>query len=107
MRVEHGIKAAFLVSKKYVLFYESADDVKSKAPAQFPSHNARVKEFHGRGTLLMVGTFGNPQEEGAMAIFTTREAAEEFAKDDPFVVNGVIRSWKVLEWNESLGFPKL
>ena len=51
----------------------------------------------------MVGTFGNPQDEGAMSIFTMREAAEEFAKGDPFVVHGVVRSWKVLEWNESLG----
>jgi uncharacterized protein len=90
------------MSKKYVLFYESGDDLRSKAPAHFPAHMVRVKEFHGRGALLMVGTFGNPQEEGAMSIFTTREAAEEFAKDDPFVVNGVVRRWKVLEWNESL-----
>jgi uncharacterized protein len=37
-----------------------------------------------------VGTFGNPQEEGSMAIFATREAAEEFAKGDPFVLNGVL-----------------
>jgi uncharacterized protein len=90
------------MSKKYVLFYQSADDLMSKAPAHFPAHTLRVKEFHGRGTMLMVGTFGNPQEEGAMSIFTTREAAEEFAKGDPFVLNGVVRSWKVLEWNESL-----
>lgn len=90
------------MSKKYVLHYQSADDLRSRAPAQFPAHLVRVKEFHGRGTLLMVGTFGNPQEEGSMAIFTTREAAEEFATGDPFVVNGVVRSWRVLEWNESL-----
>ena len=91
------------MSKKYVLFYQSADDLKSKAPAHFAGHNARVQEFHRRGTLLMVGTFGNPQEEGAMSIFITREAAEEFARGDPFVVNEVVRSWKILEWNESLG----
>ena len=90
------------MSKKYVLFYRSADDLMSKAPAHFPAHLVRAKEFHARGALLMVGTFGNPQEEGAMSIFTTREAAEEFAKSDPFVVNAVVRSWKVLEWNESL-----
>ena len=89
------------MSKKYVLFYQSAEDLKSKAPAHFAGHNARVQEFGARGTLLMIGTFGNPQEEGAMSIFTTREAAEEFAKGDPFVVNGVVRNWKVLEWNES------
>jgi uncharacterized protein YciI len=91
-----------LMSKKYVLFYESGNDLRSKAPAHFPAPMVRVKEFHGRGALLMVGTFGNPQEESAMSIFTTREAAEEFAKDDPFVVAGVVRKWKVLEWNESL-----
>ena len=37
-----------------------------------------------------------------MAIFTTREAAEEFARGDPFVVTGVVRNWQVREWNEVL-----
>lgn len=87
---------------KYVLFYESADDVASKAPAHFPAHSARLDEFHSHGTLLMVGTFGNPQEEGSMAVFTTREAAEQFARGDPFVLNGVVRNWFIREWDEVL-----
>jgi uncharacterized protein YciI len=85
---------------RYVLFYESADDVASKAPAQFPAHLERLHEFHGRGELLSVGTFANPQEEGSMAIFRTREAAEEFVDGDPFVLNGVVRSWVIREWND-------
>ena len=88
--------------KLYVLFYESADDVLAKAPAHFPAHRARLGEFHARGDLLMVGTFANPQEEGSMSIFTTREAAEEFATGDPFVSNGVVRNWYVREWDEFL-----
>jgi uncharacterized protein YciI len=87
---------------RYVLFYESADDVASRAPPHFPAHKARLDEFHASGTLLMVGTFGNPQEEGSMAIFTTREAAEDFARGDPFVLNGVVRDWHVREWDEIL-----
>lgn len=87
---------------KYVLFYESADDVLSKAPAHFPAHSKRLEEFHGRGTLLMVGTFGDPQKEGSMAIFTTREAAEEFVAGDPFVEHGVVRAWHIREWDEVL-----
>jgi uncharacterized protein len=90
---------------KFVLFYESADDVRSKAPRHFPAHVARWKEFQEDGTLLMVGTFANPQEEGSMAIFTTREAAESFAKSDPFVVNGVVRRWSIREWNEAIAGP--
>ncbi len=84
---------------KYVLFYESSEDVRSKAPAHFPAHRARLDEFHARGVLLMVGLFGTP-EEGAMAVFTTQQAAEEFARDDPFVLHGVVRRWYVREWNE-------
>jgi uncharacterized protein YciI len=53
---------------KAVLFYESADDVASRAPAHFPAHNERLDKFHARGDLLMVGTFANPQDEGSMAV---------------------------------------
>jgi uncharacterized protein YciI len=86
---------------KYVLFYESASDVRAKAPLYFAEHSARWGEFHKRGALLMVGPFANP-EEGAMGIFTTREAAHEFAGGDPFVLNGVVSKWYVREWNEAL-----
>jgi len=87
---------------KYVLFYESADDVRSKAPLHFRAHVARWKEFQADGRLLMIGTFANAQDEGSMAIFTTREAAEAFATGDPFVLNGVVRRWSIREWNEAI-----
>ena len=87
---------------KYVLFYESGDDVLAKAPLHFEAHSARGQEFHERGQMLMYGPFGDPQREGSMAVFTTREAAEEFAEGDPFVLNGVVRSWQIREWEEAL-----
>src|SRR5712691_4666337 len=65
-------------------------------------HVARWKEFQDRGTLRMIGTFANPQGDGSMAIFTTREAAEAFAKSDPFVLNGVVLRWSIREWNEAI-----
>ena len=37
-----------------------------------------------------------------MAIFTTREAAEEFVEGDPFVLNGVVSNWPIREWDEVL-----
>jgi uncharacterized protein len=40
-----------------------------------------------------------------MGIFTTREAAEEFVKGDPFVPNGVVKGYVIREWNESLAGP--
>jgi uncharacterized protein len=90
------------VSAKCVVFYESADNVLEKAPAHFPAHSERVDEFHARGTLLLTGTFADPQAQGSMAIFTTREAAEEFIAGDPFVLNGVVKRFEIREWNEVL-----
>jgi uncharacterized protein len=87
---------------KYVLLYEAVDDVATKAPPHFPAHKARLDEFHGRGDLLMVGTMAGPETRGALAVFRTRESAEEFARDDPFVVNGVVRRYEVLGWDEVL-----
>ena len=38
---------------KVLMFYELAADGLAKAPAHFASHQARLREFHGRGVLLM------------------------------------------------------
>ncbi|HVA26920.1 MAG TPA: YciI family protein [Candidatus Baltobacteraceae bacterium] len=86
---------------KYALLYESADDVRTKAPLHFAEHRAHWRAYQDDGTLLMVGPFSNP-DDGAMAIFTTREAAEAFAASDPFVLNGVVKSWRVAEWMEAI-----
>lgn len=84
---------------KYVLMYETADDGMAKAGLHFPAHRKRLDEFHARGSLLMVGPFADPAA-GAMAIFTQRADAEEFAHEDPFVANGVVKRWVIREWNE-------
>jgi uncharacterized protein YciI len=86
----------------YVVFYESAPDALERIPVLFPAHRTRLDEFHQRGELLMVGTFGDPIAEGSMAVFRTREGAEEFVADDPFVTGGVVGNWYLREWNEVL-----
>ena len=86
---------------KTVMFYEVAPDGLSKAPEHYEAHRARLDEFHARGVLLMAGPFANPAE-GAMGVFTSHEAAEEFIAGDPFVTNGVVSKWSLAEWNEVL-----
>jgi uncharacterized protein len=87
---------------KAVVFYESAPDVAAKAPAHMAEHRALWAEFGRRGELLMIGPFANAQEEGSMGVFTTREAAEEFVRGDPFVLHGVVRNWFIRDWIEVL-----
>lgn len=90
---------------KYVLLYESADNVAEKAPLHFGAHWARAQEFHRRGDLWLIGTFGDPQTQGSMGVFNTLEAVEAFVAGDPFVLEGVVKSYEIREWTEALGAP--
>lgn len=50
---------------------------------------------------VMAGPFADPAQ-GALGVFTSRAAAEEFVRDDPFVLNGVVGKWTLRDWNEVL-----
>ena len=86
---------------KVLMFYEVAAEGLSKAQENFVAHRARMDEFHARGVLLMAGPYGVPPV-GALGVFTSREAAEEFIKGDPFVLNGVVGRYSLHDWNEVL-----
>jgi uncharacterized protein len=87
---------------KIVLLYELAPGGLGKALAFYDAYRARLEAFHEQGLLLMAGPLGMPPE-GAMGIFTHREAAEDFMKEDPFILNGVVSKTRLLEWNDILG----
>lgn len=84
---------------RYVLFYENGDNFPAGTREHFPAHQARYQEFMRRGVLLSLGPFTDA-EGGATGFFTSREAAEEFAAEDPFVLNAVVGKWQVREWRE-------
>lgn len=86
---------------KYLLYYDLAEGALPLAQQHFPAHRARLQQFADRGVLLMVGTFTEPPM-GAMAVFTSGEAVEEFMADDPFVLHGVVGAHRVREWDEIL-----
>ena len=65
----------------------------------FPRHKVVVEKFIARGVVVGIGPFG---DLGNMAIFKTRAAAEEFVKEDPFILEGVVRSIRIRDWKDSL-----
>jgi uncharacterized protein YciI len=85
---------------KYVLFYENAAVPAELVQEQFPAHRARWDEFRQAGSLLAIGPFTDGS--GAMAVFSSRAAAEEFVASDPFVLHGVVGEWHVREWREAI-----
>jgi uncharacterized protein YciI len=87
---------------KYILLYESVPDFMARVPAHVEGHRALWKRYHDAGTLLLVGPFTDAPAGGAMGVFTTREAAESFVSQDPFVKHGIVARFTIREWNEVL-----
>lgn len=80
------------------MFYDVAPDAGPRLMEHYPAHFSRLREFHARGELIAAGPLGNPPAS-AMGIFASREAADAFIAEDPFVTNGLVSGWRVLEWD--------
>lgn len=91
-------------SVRYVVFfvtaYESLDEALAQAPDVVAAHLARSQQLHAAGTLLMAGAFVDTSTEplSTLAILSTREAAEDFVRGDPFVQMGKVKEWSIREW---------
>ncbi len=82
------------------LLNSTLTEAKEKAPNLLAAHIRRSKELHEQGVLLMSGAFLDKTDEplSTMAILATRDAAEEYMKGDPFVMQGMTSKWYVREW---------
>ena len=87
---------------KHLLEYSPVEGFLPLARQHVEAHEQRLRAFADRGVLLMAGPLDDPPSGAALAVFTTREAAEEFAVDDPFVTGGVVASWRIRAWREVL-----
>lgn len=67
--------------------------------AVFPRHKAVVDAFKNRGEVIGIGPF---TDLGNMAIFRSREAAEAFAREDPFILEGLVKSVAIRDWNDTM-----
>ena len=83
----------------YVTFYEVVPERAHLVQEVYPRHRAYLDEFAKAGQVAMIGTFGNPLEEGSMAVFRSRGGAESFMAGDPFVLEGLARPLPIREWN--------
>ena len=84
---------------KAVLIGESSGATMDQIMAVYPRHKAVVDEFIAAGHVIGIGPFA---DRGNMAIFRTREAAEQFVARDPFILEGLVKSFVIRDWNDEL-----
>jgi len=66
----------------------------------YPRHKAVVDAFVARGEVIGIGPFSD--RGGSLAIFRSRDAAEAFVAQDPFVLEGLLKSYEIHEWVDQM-----
>jgi uncharacterized protein YciI len=90
--------------KHYVLFYSFVAGYLERRSAFRDAHLRHAWEAQERGELLLAGAVADPVDT-ALLLFEAQSpaAAEAFARADPYVVNGLVSSWRVREWLTVVG----
>jgi hypothetical protein len=88
----------------YILFYEVVENfIEKRAPFR-RAHIDYLRRSYERGELVLAGALAEPADGGVL-IFngSSGSAVEEFAKYDPYVVNGLVKSWRIRKWMTVIG----
>ena len=88
----------------YLLFYEVSDDYGARRSEFRHLHLKKAWEASERGELVLAGALASPMD-GAVLLFKgdSAEVAENFARTDPYVLNGLVKHWHVREWTTVAG----
>jgi uncharacterized protein len=88
----------------FILFYEVVSDYLTRRTPFREAHLKLVREAHARGEIVLAGALAEPAD-GSILIFRGNSpgVAENFARNDPYVKNGVVTSWRVRKWMTVVG----
>ena len=88
----------------FLLLYDVVDDYVARRARLRAAHLTHAQGAVSRGELVLAGALANPAD-GAVLLFRgdSPAAAEEFARTDPYVVNGLVTRWRVREWTTVVG----
>jgi len=88
----------------YALFYDVVDDFASKRLPFRKDHLRLAQEAHARGEVVFAGALAEPADR-ALLIFRVndRSVVENFARNDPYVANGLVARWEARPWTVVIG----
>ena len=90
--------------KYFALLYYVADDFVARRVPFRAEHLRLAREAKQRGVLLLGGALGDPADRALLVFYTPDgSAAEDFARTDPYVVNGLVTRWEVQPWSVVVG----
>lgn len=90
----------------YMLFYELTPDYLERRPQFRGAHLALAWAAVERGELVLGGVLDAPDSPTQAALLFKSDSADvpaAFAKADPYVLSGIVKSWRVRPWNTVVG----
>lgn len=88
----------------YILFYKTVDNYVERRKPFRDEHLKLAMEAYNNGSIVMAGALADPADEAVLVFKGDSPAiAEAFAKNDPYVKNGLIKEWKVRPWSVVIG----
>ena len=85
---------------KTVVIGEGSGATMETIMSVYPRHKIVVDRYIQRGEVIGIGPFTD--KGGNMAIFKTRAAAEQFVTEDPFILEGLIKSFVIRDWSDTM-----
>jgi uncharacterized protein YciI len=88
----------------FLMIYDLAPDYLERRGEFRDEHLKLAWEAQERGEIVIAGALADPADQ-AVLLFTgdSLEAAERFARADPYVVHGLVRQWRVRPWTTVIG----
>ncbi|MDR2341523.1 MAG: YciI family protein [Campylobacteraceae bacterium] len=86
----------------YLLIYEAIEDYMVKRNDFRDEHLKFAKEAQKRGELILAGALGE-RSSAFLFLIDDPKIAEDFAKNDPYVKNNLIITYKLLPWTTVVG----
>jgi uncharacterized protein YciI len=88
----------------FALFYDVVDDFLARRTAYREEHLRIAREAHRRGELVLAGALTDPADRALLVFHVAdRSVVEEFARNDPYVTNGLVTRWEVRPWAVVIG----
>lgn len=88
----------------FLLFYDYIENIVERRAPYREAHLALVRGYVERGELILGGAFANPAD-GATIVFKVESPSqvEQFVKNDPYIINGLVTEWQIREWTVVVG----
>ena len=88
----------------FLLEYDLVTDYIERRAEFREAHLALATEAAQRGELVLGGALADPPDR-ALLVWRVADRAiiEEFVRGDPYVINGLVRSWSIRPWNVVVG----